>query len=163
MSNIDQNSLVFALPNEKDPDAKVTMCQMPMDMIMNWMFVVHPHVAKYRAAQKYYITLSRAAGVDQEDVDAILNYSHDNGMRDNVQTLMMEVINDLRETMGDEDFLDLYQMETTDEDDAFLSSQNWVGLNPDGTSHIARLVDEVPEYNVEEPTASESDTTEQHD
>lgn len=163
MSNIDQDSLVFALPNAEDPEAKVIMCQMPLGMIINWMLVVHPHAEKYRSVQRYYIVKSIDAGVDQENVSAVLDYSNSAGMRDNVQTLMMEVITDLRETMGDEDFLELYQMETTEEDDAFLSGQNWVGLNPDGTSHNARLVDEVPTYDVEEPTTSESDSIEQHD
>lgn len=146
MSNIDQESLVFALPNPNDPTAKVIMCQMPARMIMNWMFVVHPHVARYREVQNYYFEAAIRQGVDSEDLDAIYNLSNELGMKSDVQILMMEVITDLRETMGDEDFLDLWQMETTEEDDAYLASQDWVGLNDDGTSHNAKLVDEVPKF-----------------
>jgi hypothetical protein len=163
MSNIDQESLVFALPNPDNPDAKVIMCQMSAAMIMNWMFVVHPHVEKYRKVQNYYFEAAIRKGVDTEDLDAIYNLSNELGMKDDVQILMMEVIADLRKTMGDEDFLELYQMETTEEDDAFLASQAWVGLNDDGTSHNAKLVDEVPHYDGNDPITDVSDSAEQLD
>jgi len=163
MSNIDQESLVFALPNPDDPEAKVIMCQMSAAMIMNWMFVVHPHVAKYRKVQSYYYEEAVRQGVDSDDINAIYDFANTLGMKNDVQILMMEVIADLRETMGDEDFLELYKMETTDEDDAFLSSQPWVGLNNDGTSHNARLVDEVPQYEDEGSITDESDSAEQLD
>lgn len=163
MSNIAQDSLVFALPNKDDVGSKVIMCQMPVNMIMNWMFVVHPHAARYRQVQDYYFTEAVRRGVDGDDNEAIYEFSSNNGMKDDVQILMMEVIDDLRKTMGDEDFLELFQLETTEEDDAFLSSQNWVGLNPDGTSHNAKLVDEVPHYDEETTIVDESDSVEQHD
>ena len=155
MSNIDLNSLVFALPNDEDPTAKVIMCQMPMDMIMNWMAVVSPHSEKYLKVQKYYIALAINSGIPEDDIDKIYDHANTLGMKNDIQILMMEVIGDLRETMGDEDFMDLYQMETTEEDDAFLSSQNWVGLNPDGTSQNAKLVNDVPEW--------DADSVEQND
>ena len=146
MSNIDQESLVFALPNPNDPTAKVIMCQMPARMIMNWMFVVHPHVERYNRVQSHYYEAALRQGVDSENLDEIYEFANKLGMKDDVQILMMEVITDLRETMGDEDFLDLWRMETTEEDDAYLASQDWVGLNDDGTSHNAKLVDEVPKF-----------------
>jgi len=149
MSNIDLNSLVFALPNDEDPTAKVIMCQMPVDMIMNWMAVVSPHSEKYLNVQRHYIALAVRAGIPVDDIDKIYDHANTLGMKNDIQILMMEVIGDLRETMGDEDFLDLYQMETTEEDDAFLSSQNWVGLNPDGTSQNAKLVNDVPEWDAD--------------
>jgi predicted metal-dependent TIM-barrel fold hydrolase len=163
MSGINHNSLVFALPNDEDPEGKVVMCQMPIAMIMNWMFVVHPHVEKYRSAQDYYMTLAINSGINLDDSSAIIDFSNDAGMNSDVQILMMEVIADLRETMGDEDFLELYQMETTEEDDKFLSGQPWVGLNPDGTSHNAKLVDNVPKYENKSEAIAESDSIEQHD
>lgn len=162
MSNIDQESLVFALPNPDDPNAKVIMCQMSAAMIMNWMFVVHPHVAKYRKVQSHYFEEALRHGIDSENIDEIYNFANKLGMKEDVQILMMEVIADLRDTMGDEDFLDLYLMETTEEDDAFLAGQPWVGLNDDGTSHNARLVDEVPHYD-DYSITDESDSVEQLD
>jgi len=119
---------------------------MPARMIMNWMFVVHPHVERYNRVQSHYYEAALRQGVDSENLDEIYEFANKLGMKDDVQILMMEVITDLRETMGDEDFLDLWRMETTEEDDAFLASQPWVSLNDDGTSHNARLVDEVPKF-----------------
>jgi len=119
---------------------------MPARMIMNWMFVVHPHVERYNRVQSHYYEAALRQGVDSENLDEIYEFANKLGMKDDVQILMMEVITDLRETMGDEDFLDLWRMETTEEDDAYLASQDWVGLNDDGTSHNAKLVDEVPKF-----------------
>jgi len=113
---------------------------------MNWMFVVHPHVERYNRVQSHYYEAALRQGVDSENLDEIYEFANKLGMKDDVQILMMEVITDLRETMGDEDFLDLWRMETTEEDDAYLASQDWVGLNDDGTSHNAKLVDEVPKF-----------------
>jgi len=143
MSNIDNDSLVFALPVD---NGKMIKCQMGVSMIMNWMFVVYPHVDNYRRMQSHYINLASQHGVPDDDFEGILDYSNSIGMKDDMQVLIMKVITDLRETMGDEDFLDLWQLETTEDDEKYLSEQNWVGLNKDGTTHNAKMKGDVPIY-----------------
>ncbi len=55
------------------------------------------------------------------------------------------MITGLHETMGNDDFLELYTMEVDEEDKAFLSNQAWVGLGEDGKTHQASMVTENPE------------------
>ncbi len=146
MSNIKQNSLVFALPNDPNEEGKMIMCQMPIDMIMNWMFTVSPHREQYRRVQNHYISLSEENGINPEDSEAIIDFSNDSGMRGDIQILMMNVIIDLHKVMGTEDFLELYKLEADNEDNDFLSAQTWVGDNGDGTTLKAKLVNDIPEY-----------------
>lgn len=155
MSNIDPNSLVFALPGTSDTDEEIIMCQMPIAMIMNWMFVVSPHSTEYRRVQKHYIALSVANGINQDDSEAILDYSNDIGMRGEIQVIMMNVIIDLHKLLGTKDFLELYKLEIDEEDDGYLSGKGWVGKHKDGTTLRAKIINGIPEY--------ESDQSEQND
>lgn len=144
MSNIDAESLVFAMPENDSPDSRMITCQMPVDMIMNWMQVVYPHVDKYRRVQGHYANIAAKCNIDPEDYDAIIDYVNSQGMKDDLQALMMEVIVDLSETMGTKDFFELYTMKVTAEDEAYLATQNWVGLDPNGDTFKASMdVDSV--------------------
>ncbi len=138
MSNIDQESLIFAIPDDNDPTGEMITCQIPMDNIMKWMTSVYPHIEKYRAIQNHYTTMAIRSGIDNSSHE-IVEYSYANGMKKDLQSLMMAVIMDLKDTLGTDDFLDLWKLEPDSDDDEYLDSQNWVGMNNDGSTFTTRI------------------------
>ena len=134
------SNLVFAIrETDDDDDSKYITCKVPHAMIKKW---IDCTPALNEEMETYIDRLIKAIAhedVQEMDDEALDNFSVKHGFNKELQGIMMKAAMDLKKTLGDGDFFDLY---ATGEDlSDYYEGKRWTSLNEDGDVEVVHEMD----------------------
>ena len=130
------SNLIFAIreKDDDDDDSKYITCKVPHAMINKWIKctpALNEEMERYIDRLVKAVTLENVQDMDDEALDV---FSVKHGLNKELQGIMMKSAMDLKETLGDEDFFDLY---ATGEDlSDYYEGKRWTSLNKDGEVEV---------------------------
>jgi len=134
-NEISDDMMIMAfLRDETNEESGYIPCAIKHDMLYNWMTTMSELAEKYKAlTQKHTRSLERFVEESEGNftMDQFQTYTENTGLDREIQTLLMETAINLRHTLGDEDFFDLYAIKDEENIKSF-NQKEWRAIDSNG-------------------------------